>query len=460
MKMRQTPLPSQPLRSRKHAFLTTLLFCLLVSMSIAVASACSGQPPPPPLRSAQTPSKRVTRPKNPTAPAITMTQMLATRFMDALLVHDYHSMWTLLHPAIQAKWANEISFTTFWNTRFHEYTLISFTLSKVQPLDVWVDPETMTPYHHLEEVFVSLQLQLTQAKAAAALPPEVQHPTQLYQHQPFIVYHPGDEHKSEGAWSVLVGGPADLEAPLLPPLTPPDIRLYVPILMYHHISDDNPQPSPFYWNVTIEHFQQQMDALATLGYHAITMNMLLDALYDGFALPSRPMILTFDDGREDAYQNAYPILLTHHFSALFYLPSGWVGQAGQMTWAQLRDMLTHGMQMGAHTIDHVNLRTLLLNSPAEAQRQLQHSKQTIEQQLGIVVQHFCYPYGEPFYLGTQDERQQIVKLLAADGYLDATVAVGVVSGIVQTSQAPFALPRVPVFGFESTESFRVRLPWH
>ena len=51
------------------------------------------------------------------------------------------------------------------------------------------------------------------------------------------------------------------------------------------------------------------------------------------------------------------------------------------------------------------------------------------------------------------------KFLAADGYIDATVAVGAVSGIMQTARQPFMLPRVPVFGYESLWQFESRLPW-
>ena len=457
MKTGQEAIFSQISYSRKIHFTLTALLCLVMSVLITGGSTWLGRHIQALAAHAyghvNSPPKTHVIPTSTVDPSVTMTETLATHYMNALLAQDYQTMWQLLHPAIQAKWPNEAAFATYWKTRFHDYTLAHYTLGTVQPLALWVDPETLTQYNNLEELHISLQITLTQPVSSATMPPEVQNPSSIFQNLPFIVQHSGN-----GTWSILVGGPADLEAPILPPAITPTTSVQVPILMYHHISDGNPQPAPYYWNVTIEHFQQQMDYLAAHGYHPITFNMLFDTLYYGFTLPAKPLILTFDDGREDAYQNAYPILVAHHFSAMFYIPSGWVGQSGQMTWPQLREMLAHGMQMGAHTIDHVDFQTLLASSLTESQRQLQQSKQTLEQQLGMVIQHFCYPYGEPFYVGTWYERQEIVKMLAADGYIDATVAVGVVSGIVQTSQAPFALPRVPVFGFENLASFVARLP--
>ncbi len=67
-------------------------------------------------------------------------------------------MWSLLHPQIQAKWANEKAFVTFIQHRFEEYSLQSFILGNVHELPYWVDPETMIQYTQLEAIPVSLQL--------------------------------------------------------------------------------------------------------------------------------------------------------------------------------------------------------------------------------------------------------------------------------------------------------------
>lgn len=387
-----------------------------------------------------------------------MIQTIAKRYMDGLLKHDYQQMWSLLHPQMQAKWASEAAFAAFWKARFQGYTLQNVTLGGIQEVPSWIDPETMIRYDAVEKIFVSLQLAPTHTPSLS-FPPENRHPASIFQNLPFLVQSTNTQDEKGKVWYVLNGGPADTEAPLLPPLTASTRSIQVPILMYHHISDIAPPPNPRLWTVTIEHFTAQMDYLVAHGYHSITFNQLFNALYYGGPLPPKPVLITFDDGLEDAYTHAFPILSAHHLSAMFYIVSGKVGWDGQMTWPQLREMLAHGMQMGAHTIHHVNMGQVLLNSEEEAQQELQIPRITLQRELGIVIQHFCYPYGEPFYLGHWPQRQRVVELLAADGYIDATVAVGIYSGTMQTSESPFTLPRVPVFGFESLQGFANSLPW-
>jgi hypothetical protein len=153
------------------------------------------------------------------------------------------------------------------------------------------------------------------------------------------------------------------------------------------------------WVVPPASFSQQLDYLAMHHYHTITFNQLFDALYYGGPLPSKPIILTFDDGDDDHYQYVYPILLAHHFSGMFYIITGQVGWYGRMTWSQIREMLSHGMQIGSHTVHHVDLSRLLYISEEAVQQELQHSQLTLEKELGSNIQQFCYPYGDPFNRG-------------------------------------------------------------
>jgi peptidoglycan/xylan/chitin deacetylase (PgdA/CDA1 family) len=383
-------------------------------------------------------------------------QTLATSYMQALLTQHYSAMWSLLAPQVQAMWPDETTFGTFWQAKFQDYTLQRFTLGKAQALSSWVNPETMVTYDQVEELPISLQLTLKQAPsamAAALVPPEDLQPDALFSNVPFIVQYMADSSGVGGNWRVLKGGPADLEAPILPPLTPVARSLPVPILMYHHISD-----APTYnvldrsLTVTPDMFSQQLDYLKAQGYHSITLNQLMNALYYGGPLPDKPIVLTFDDGYEDNYHFAYGILRDHGYSGMFYIITGKVGWAGQMTWGELHDMLNHGMQIGSHTIHHVDIGAVLLDSLTQAQQELQISQQTLEQNLGIPIQHFCYPNGQPFKTGSVALRQRVVALLASEGYISATTDPGP-TGIVQQSLSPFVLLRVRVDGRELLSAF-------
>jgi peptidoglycan/xylan/chitin deacetylase (PgdA/CDA1 family) len=385
---------------------------------------------------------------------------IAQEYMNALLTRHYRVMWSILHPQVRARWPSEDAFVAYWKTRFEDYTLQSFKIGKARSLSFWVNPETMVQYNAVIAFPVSLSLvPKATGQQLAQLPPEDQHPGQVFQNLPFVMQRVVNQANSKAQWYVLAGGPADLEAPILPPLTPVTTSVQVPILMYHHISDIPPQ-NVLDWSLTVTptRFSRQLDYLKQQGYHSITFNQMFDALYYNAPLPSRPIILTFDDGYEDGYRFAYPILRQHGFSGMFYIITGKVNWQGQMTWAQLHEMVAHGMQMGSHTIHHVDMGQVLLNSLEQAQQELQISKITLEQNLGIVVQQFCYPAGEPFRRGSWYARQQIVLFLAQDGYVGATTDPGI-TGIEQQSQEPFILLRIRVDGRESLQEFVSSLPW-
>jgi peptidoglycan/xylan/chitin deacetylase (PgdA/CDA1 family) len=380
---------------------------------------------------------------------------VAQEYMQALLTQHYDVMWSLLDPQIQATWPGEMAFATFWQAKFQNYSLQQFSLGSAHELPFWVDPETMAYYTQVEELPVSLQLTLQHVPSSqTTVPPEDLNPSNLLKNVPFIVLYVPDQNGQGGHWFVLDGGPADLEAPILPPLTPASRSVQVPILMYHHISDVPPQ-NVLDWSLTVTPtmFTQQLDYLKAQGYHSITLNQLMNALYYGAPLPAKPIILTFDDGYEDNYHFAFGILRAHGYSGMFYIITGKVGWDGQMTWGQLHDMLVHGMQIGSHTIHHVDIGQVLLDSELQAQQELQISQATLQKNLGVVIQHFCYPNGQPFKNGSQALRQRVVALLAQDGYVSATTDPGM-TGIVQQSQSPFALLRVRVDGRESLQAFK------
>ncbi len=411
-----------------------------------------------------------TRPQVPTSPtpvtewAVPVkhqveSEQITQQYMTACIKHQYKTMWSMLHPQVQAMWPSEAAFAKFWSVRFRDYTLQGFVAGEVHGLLHWVNPETMVVYHHVVLIHISLQLQpdATVAQAANA-PPEDLHPSEVFRNLPFIIQQVDSQNDQQSHWLVLDGGPVDLEAPILPPVHPVDTMVKVPILMYHHISDAPPTNLlELSLTVTPTHFTQQLDYLKTHDYHTITFNQLFDALYYGGPLPAHPIILTFDDGYEDAYQFAFPILQVHGFSGTFYIITGVVGWRGYLNWEQLHSMLAAGMQIGSHTIHHVNIGATLLFSPTAAQQELLQSQAVLQKQLGVVIQQFCYPSGEPFRHGSLALRQRIVVLLAADSYVGATTDPGQ-TGIYQSSLSPFALLRVRVDGRESFAAFTESVP--
>ncbi len=381
-------------------------------------------------------------------------------YMSALLRQRYSTMWSLLHPAMEALWPNEATFAKFWQARFQGYTLQQFTIGTAHWLPSWVYPETMKTYHDVLVIPVSLSLQPGSAiKQDPLAPPEDVNPTLLYQNIPFVVQSVLGKNDRPTRWLVLEGGPADPEAPILPPVHPASAEVEAPIMMYHHVSNVIPTDLlGISLTVKDSMFQQQLAYYRQKNYHSITFNQLFDALYFGGPLPVHPIILTFDDGYNDVFQFAYPLLKQYGFTGTFNIISGKVGWTGYLSWKQIREMMGGGMQIASHTVHHYSLGTLLAYAQSEAQYELQASKTTLQQQLGITIQQFCYPSGSPFRGGTLAQQQQITAMLAADGYVGATTDPGQ-TGVYQNGLTPFALQRVRVDGRETLQDFEYSLPW-
>jgi peptidoglycan/xylan/chitin deacetylase (PgdA/CDA1 family) len=175
------------------------------------------------------------------------------------------------------------------------------------------------------------------------------------------------------------------------PIGRPSIQ--VPILMYHYIRI-NPDPRDqlgFNLSVTPQDFRQQMEWLDANGYHPIDFNDLRGYLGGRNPLPSKPVVLTFDDGYDDFYTEAYPVLRQHHFKAVTYVVSGFVNMGRYVSSDQLLEMDRNGIQIGSHTISHVNL---VKTSGANRSRELRESKASLERLVGHSVLDFCYPSGQ------------------------------------------------------------------
>ena len=367
----------------------------------------------------------------------------ATLFMNAMLRKDWTSMWLMLSPDAQQLWRSEKDFIHFEQAKFGSLQLKSFTNSSAQMHTTWLDPNTTRVYSNVEVLHISLEAYAPRDLLSA--PSNLALSKGLFNNTLFALVN------YQFKWRVLIAGPADPDAPILVPASPPVTKLLVPIFMYHHVSN---LPVKNYLDygltVTTTNFNAQLDWLQQQGYHSITQTELFDALYYGKVLPTHPMILTFDDGYEDVYTDALPALLAHHYRGVFYIITGMIG-GNYMTWPQVRKLAQDGMQVAPHTINHVNVG----EPPAwtSTQNELLVSKETLEAQLKQPVQFFCYPTGEPFHHDSVYEQQIVLADLFKDGYVSATLDPFSFDSVIQNAQTPYQLPRIRVSGGESMQLF-------
>ena len=235
-----------------------------------------------------------------------------------------------------------------------------------------------------------------------------------------------------------------LEGPFVPPAPGPAEAIplgrpavAVPILMYHYIRV-NPDPRDtlgFNLSVTPDDFAHQLDWLAQNGYHPVDLSDVRAYLAGYHTLPARPIVLTFDDGYKDMYTTAFPLLRAHHFKAVSYIVSGFLGAPPSVTADQVREMDANGIEIGAHTVSHADLTAV---SSSDLHHEVFDSKLGLEALLGHPVLDFCYPYGKVNASAAAE--------VQAAGFESATTTQ---LGVAHSAGDRFYWPRVRVNGGES-----------
>lgn len=365
----------------------------------------------------------------------------ARRYMRAFMQQNFDQLWSMMYPDAQALWGSETSLTGFLTRKFGALPRLSYAVGQANVLARWTDPDTTQVYGTTAVLPVSLDL----GTPGGTLSP----PSRQALINGLLNHLTLAEVKSGNLWRVLLAGPLDREAPILAPAKAPPITVKVPILMYHHVSA-KPTTNALDFGLTVKtsDFAVQMNYLAQHGYHPITLTDIFDNLYYGMPLPKQPIAITFDDGYEDNYTDAFPILQQHHFVAEINIITGMIGYR-YLTWDQIRQMAAAGIEIGSHTIHHISLADV---SPQTAEKELLASKDTLEQQLSAPIQFFCYPAGEPFHHGSLQRQQFITSLLYQDGYIGALLDPGFESA-VQNAQLPYELPRIRVAGGEALAGY-------
>jgi len=169
----------------------------------------------------------------------------------------------------------------------------------------------------------------------------------------------------------------------------------IPVIVYHHIL---PVPSN-YIAISPARFEQQLKFLKSEGYTGITARQLSDALSGQTQLPKRPVLLTFDDGRERQIRYAVPLLRQYGFTATFSVyPSAIHDRAGTfMSRSDLKRLAEMGFDVESHTVTHASMlksrNETLTHYERRLRTELEQSKQTIERLTGEPVVALAYPFG-------------------------------------------------------------------
>ncbi len=216
----------------------------------------------------------------------------------------------------------------------------------------------------------------------------------------------------------------------------------VPVLNYHQINDTAENAL----TVKVDQFDHQMQYLADNGYHTITPAEMIDCWERGEQLPDKPVIITFDDGYIDNYDNAFPILKKYNMKATIFLISDYVGQyPNYVTWDKAKEMQDSGLiDLESHTLSHVELTKT--ESREDTLKQLQGSSEALLYHLKKTAHFIAYPCGS-----YDDTVEQLTK---ESGY---RAAFTVNYGLASPEDQRFILDRIPIFGCNDHTFLRFQL---
>ena len=177
---------------------------------------------------------------------------------------------------------------------------------------------------------------------------------------------------------------------------PPSVilgRKEVPILCYHQVRDWKPTDSKVSKDYIMPpaDLKAELKMLADSGYHTILPDQLYAYLTTGAALPSKPIMLTFDDTDEDQYVVAWPEMKKYGFRGVFFIMTVSLGRLPHyMSKEQVKELFDAGNVIGSHTWDHHNVRKYQGNDWAI---QIDKPTKQLETITGKPIRYFAFPFG-------------------------------------------------------------------
>lgn len=215
---------------------------------------------------------------------------------------------------------------------------------------------------------------------------------------------------------------------------------FIPVLMYHSIAYEQGNEL----RVPKEVFREQMKYLKENGYTTLTLDELYSFLVKNKPIPEKSIVITFDDGYKDNYENAYPVLKEFGLNAtVFVITSSVDNEKDYLTSSQLKEMDKNGVDIESHTVNHDDLTKIPYDKQVET---LKNSKDYLEKLLNKKIKYIAYPYGK--------WNDEAIKAAKDSGYIMAVTTVG---GWSNKKQGIYTLDRVYISANHGMNEFKRRI---
>ena len=221
-------------------------------------------------------------------------------------------------------------------------------------------------------------------------------------------------------------------------------------LLYHQINDIPSSLDSLRLSVSPTQFEIEMADLKKRGFICLPLSDIVKARKNAQSLPKRSFAITFDDGYQDNYDIAFPILKKYGFTATIFLVTSLMGKTTQweglnteqafplMKWEFAKKMCDEGFEFGSHTHTHANLVKI---DKAKISGELELSKRIISDELGKAVEMFAFPY--------ESTRADLGREIEKQGYLAAC-------GSLSLPEDRYNLWRTQCYGTDTMPLFRLK----
>lgn len=248
----------------------------------------------------------------------------------------------------------------------------------------------------------------------------------------------------------------------------------VPILIYHGVTETTDSE-----NTTLTNFISQMEMLKTHGYKTITLDDLYNFLYGDFVLPSKPIIITFDDGRKDSYYPTDSVFEKLGFKATIFIVGGKSNEKNKffLSWKELREMRDSGRwDIQAHGTnshqkilinkngDHGKFLTSKVyqeksglesdeNYKSRVEKDYIQNIYDIKNMLGIDAKYYAIPFNE---YGSVDSTNFPPSSEINDEFVRKFFKLSFIEGYVYDAERPYSIIYgTPLYNYIYTDPYRV-----